>query len=178
MKFRTIVLSAAFLAMMLLAVPAMAGYGGGTVVRIDHGPKEFVAGEPTELIYTVLAMGETPLAGASAIELWPAKGTGGPAGGLRFEGTPTKTPGQYLVEVMIPVQGTWLWSATHTRGWTDLGAVEVARPTMLGVLNSDLVALLLAAAVTLALARLISRMKPELGAGVVDHIPDVSPERA
>lgn len=175
---RTLVISSAFLMAMVLAGPAMAGFRGGTIVRIDHGPGEFIAGETFDLMYTQLWMGDTPVTGGSVIELRPVKGTEGPAGGLRFEATPTKTPGQYLARITVPSEGTWQWAATHSRGFTDLGTMEVAPMTLTTVLNRDVVALVLAVAATAALARFVSKTKLEPGGRVLDNLPQISPEGA
>lgn len=176
---KRLVLSSAFLLAMLGAAPALAGSGGGgAIVRMDHSPRQFVAGATVDVLYTVLWMGETPVAGASAIELYPAEGTDGPLGGIRFEAAPTKTTGQYLAKITIPSEGKWLWAATHARGWTDLGSIEVAPATIGTVLNSDVVALVLAVAATAGLALFLSRTKAQFAAGVLDHVPQVGAEGA
>lgn len=175
---RALVVMSTLLAAMALAVPAMAGFGGGAIITIDHAPDEFVAGETYEVMYTVLWMGETPVGGSSTLEFQALEDEGTSVTGLKFQGTPTGTAGQFIAEVTLPEAGSWTWIALHSKGWSNLGEVEAAPFTLARVLNNDVAALVLAVAATAGLALFVSRTKVKLGPGVFDHLEQVSRERA
>lgn len=164
MTRRSMVLVATVALTMTLALPVWAGFGGGTIVRVDHAPDQFVAGETYEIMYTVLLQGTTPIAGPSTAEFRNG------AIELDFEGTPTGTVGQYIAEVRLPEAGSWTWNVLHARGTTDMGVLEVEPFTLGMVLNHDVVALVLALASAAGLALIIARSTVEPGPGL-DHHP-------
>lgn len=151
MTRRSLVLIATVALTMTFALPAWSGFGGGTIVRVDHAPDEFVAGETYDIMYTVLRQGTTPIAGPSTIEVRSGNIE------LDFEGTPTGTVGQYVAEVALPEAGSWTWYVLHSRGATDMGVLEVEPFTLGRVLNHDVAALVIALVAAVVLALILSR---------------------
>jgi hypothetical protein len=88
---------------------------GGASTTIDQAPDEFQAGVSSDVTYTVLQHGVSPIDGETALIF--SLDDGEP---LRFVGTPTGTPGQYVATVELPTAGAWLMEVDQA----SFGVVE------------------------------------------------------
>ena len=109
---RLLVIAVACMALAAVSATALAG---GAATTIDQAPDEFQAGVGYDVTYTVLQHGVTPVEGETALLF--SLDDGEP---LRFVGTPTGTPGQYVAAVELPTAGAWLMEVDQA----SFGVVE------------------------------------------------------
>lgn len=116
---RLLVIAAACMALVAVSATALAG---GAATTIDQAPEGFHAGVGYDVTYTVLQHGVTPVEGETALLF--SLDDGEP---LRFVGTPTETPGQYVAAVELPTAGAWLMEVDQAVfGVVEHDIVEVA----------------------------------------------------
>ncbi len=99
-----------------------AAKGGWAITTLDSLKAAPVAGQSTEVGYTILQHGVTPVSlDDTFIVVQPAKGES-----LRFAGRAEGPTGHHVAAVTFPGSGTHTWSVEQ--GWfgpQDLGTVEV-----------------------------------------------------
>lgn len=123
MARRILVMTATMAALMALAGVAMAG--GFAITTVDSAPDEFEAGTTYDIEYTILQHGRTPVDGVSTDLVFTPPNSEP----LRFAGSPTGVPGQYVASVVLPEAGVWDWAVDQGDfGLLSLGEVEVAVP--------------------------------------------------
>lgn len=123
---RLLVLATASVVFVAVAATAIAG---GAATSIVQAPDEFQAGESYDVTYSVLQHGETPIEGETALLF-----SQDDSEALRFEGTPTGTPGEYIATVELPNSGAWLIEV-------DQAAFGVVQHDMIEVVDSSFLSL-------------------------------------
>jgi hypothetical protein len=122
MRLRTLVAGAGVMVGALVLSAGSAGAGGWAVTTLDSLMAAPVAGESTEVGYTILQHGVTPVAvDDTFIVVQPAKGEA-----LRFAGRPEGPVGHHVASVTFPSSGQFTW--TVEQGWfgpQDLGTIDV-----------------------------------------------------
>ena len=109
--------------LVFVAVSATA-IAGGAATSIVQAPDEFQAGVSHDVTYSVLQHGVTPIEGETAL-LFSQDGSQP----LRFVGTPTETPGEYVATVELPASGSWLIEVDQAAfGVVEHDIVEVVDP--------------------------------------------------
>lgn len=141
MARRILVTTATVATLMALAGVAMAG--GFAITTVDDAPDEFEAGTTYDITYTILQHGRTPVDDASTHLEFTSPGSGP----LRFPGSPTGIPGQYVATVELPEAGSWSWAVDQGEfGVLPLGDVEVGAPAGVAAASTGALAYVLTAA--------------------------------
>lgn len=104
----------------VVAVPGSTGAGGWVVVSLDEQP-EFVAGEPTEIGFTVLRHGVTPESNDDVtFVLTDEQGIR-----LRFAAEPEGAVGHHVVTIDVPLAGEYHLSVLGMFVDVDLGSITI-----------------------------------------------------
>lgn len=116
---RSMLAAAVGWAAVIPAGPAAAG--GWAVVSFDSSPA-VVAGEPSELGFTLLRHGLTPESSTDVTFVV----TGSDGYRERFSAVPAGAPGHHVVTITVPTAGDYTWSAEGTFMPIALGRLSVA----------------------------------------------------
>jgi hypothetical protein len=102
------------------ASPGSAGAGGWAVVSLDEQP-ELVAGEPTDVGFTVLRHGVTPESSEDVVFVL----TDESGGRHEFRATPDGAVGHHVVTIELPSDGAYRLAVLGQFVDVDLGSITV-----------------------------------------------------
>jgi hypothetical protein len=108
---------------LVLVLPLTAHAGGWSTVSLDSPQASYSAGQETNIGFTMLQHGQTPLGGLTPIVRLQHPGSGE---SLTITAVESGPRGHYVAKVVFQRAGTWQWEVNAFEGDHPMPPLEVA----------------------------------------------------